>query len=126
MHRTDAPDNTSNLFQDGNPSTGQPGTKLEKDWLNAVQEEIAHFIEDAGITLVKGTNTQLVAALMARAAAAATASKLVLRDANGRAAFADPAAAQDAATKGWTEGKQFSRSNLPAVGQQITKDRQST
>lgn len=34
----------------------------------------------------------------------ATASRLVLRDASGRAAFADPAVAGDAATKGYVDG----------------------
>jgi len=33
-----------------------------------------------------------------------TASRLVIRDANGRARFADPVNAQDAATKAWVEG----------------------
>jgi hypothetical protein len=37
------------------------------------------------------------------ATALATASRLVLRDAAGRAAFASPAAAQDAATKGYVD-----------------------
>lgn len=38
------------------------------------------------------------------AASAPTASKLALRDAAGRAQFADPAAAQDAATKAYADG----------------------
>lgn len=37
------------------------------------------------------------------AVSAATASKLVVRDASGRAAFADPSASGDAATKGYTD-----------------------
>ncbi len=63
MHRTDADGNVGGLFSDGNPSTGVLGTKVDDDWLNAVQEEICNLIEAAGITLVKGTNTQLRAAL---------------------------------------------------------------
>lgn len=37
------------------------------------------------------------------ATAAATASRIVVRDSNGRAAFADPSAAADAATKGYVD-----------------------
>lgn len=59
MHRTDAPDNNGGLFQDENPQTATPGTVVDDDWLNAVQEEIVYLIEQAGIVLVKGTNTQL-------------------------------------------------------------------
>jgi hypothetical protein len=38
------------------------------------------------------------------ATSAATASRLALRDASGRAQFADPAAAQDAATRAYVDG----------------------
>lgn len=106
MHRTDAADNVANLFSAGNPGTGQQGTKIDVAWLNAVQEEICNLIEGCGITLVKGTNTQLLAA----AVAAATANRLVRRDAAGRAQFASPSAAADAATKEYVDGK------FPAAG----------
>lgn len=46
MHRTEGTDHIGNLFSDG-----PPGTKVEEDWLNAVQEEIADTIESAGFTL---------------------------------------------------------------------------
>jgi hypothetical protein len=62
MHRTDAPGNAANLFVDGNPVTGTQATLVDDDWLNAVQEELCGLIESAGITLVKGTNTQLLQA----------------------------------------------------------------
>ncbi|MDL2268886.1 hypothetical protein LJC71_05025 [Desulfosarcina sp. OttesenSCG-928-A07] len=39
------------------------------------------------------------------AVSAATGNRIVIRDANGRAQFANPNAAQDAATKGWSEGR---------------------
>jgi len=39
-----------------------------------------------------------------------TASRLVIRDANGRAQFADPVNAQDAATKAWVEGNCYLQS----------------
>jgi len=63
MHRTEGDYNEDNLFQDG-----PPGTRVEAAWLNAVQEEIAHVIEDAGETLkIESTDTrdQLLAAILA-------------------------------------------------------------
>jgi hypothetical protein len=45
---------------------GPPGTALEEDWLNAIQEEICNVIEDAGITLKTAsteTRNQLLAAI---------------------------------------------------------------
>lgn len=64
MHRTDADGNNAGLFQDGNPGGGIAGTLFDEDWFNDVQETIIHPIETkAGITLVKGTYTQLGAAL---------------------------------------------------------------
>jgi len=101
MHRTDGTGHVDNKFTDGNPATGTPGTKVEKEWLNAVQEELCNLLEGMGVTLVKGTWNQLLGACVA----AATAQKIVRRDSAGRAAFADPAAAGDAATKGYVDGK---------------------
>jgi hypothetical protein len=49
-------------FQDGSPSTGAPSTQLQAAWFNAVQEEIARFIEYCGLAL-DGTFTQLLAAI---------------------------------------------------------------
>ncbi len=46
MHRTEGANNVGHLFVDG-----PPGTTVEEDWLNAIQEEIAYSIEQAGITL---------------------------------------------------------------------------
>lgn len=64
MHRIDAPGATvGNLFTEGNPSLSIPATEVSDDWLNDVQEEIANVIEDQGITLVKGTQDQLLTAL---------------------------------------------------------------
>lgn len=135
------------MWTEGDPGQAIPATKITDDWLNDVQEEIASLIEAAGITLVKGNRAQLRAAIdtfiaaaasseaSARASAdsthaaltnphsataAATASRLVLRDASGRAAFADPSAAGDAATKGYVDGRQATRANLPTVGQIVS------
>lgn len=64
MHRTDGEGHSSNLFTDGNPGLGIGATHVEEDWLNMAQEELVHVVlTKAGITLVKGTNTQLGEAL---------------------------------------------------------------
>ena len=62
MHRTEGENATSgNLF-----TNGPPGTTLEENWCNAVQEELAAVIEAAGLTLKTAsteTRKQLLAAL---------------------------------------------------------------
>ena len=63
MKRTDADYHVGNLFQSGNPLTGQRGTRLDHTWLNAVQEELASVIETAGIALDASDNTQLLQAI---------------------------------------------------------------
>ncbi len=95
MHRIDTDGSSGGHFSDGVPSLGIKGTKLDDDWLNAVQEEIVGVIEAAGITLVKGDSTQLLAACVS----AATANRICRRDANGRAKFAAPAADGDAVVR---------------------------
>jgi hypothetical protein len=72
MHRIDADAHVGNLFSEGNPGIGQPGTEVDADWLNGVQESICQAIEAAGLTLVKGANTQLADAITAVVAAAVT------------------------------------------------------
>lgn len=59
MHRVDTDGNVSGQFSDGNPAVPTPATVVDASWLNDVQEEICKLIEGAGITLVKGTQTQL-------------------------------------------------------------------
>lgn len=46
MHRTEGTNHSGNLFVDG-----PPGTTVEEDFLNAVQEELCYAIEQAGLTL---------------------------------------------------------------------------
>jgi|GEM_PF-3496176 len=53
-----------------------------------------------------------VQAMFDNATATATASALVKRDSNGRAKFGDPAAAADAATKGYTDAQVATRAAL--------------
>jgi hypothetical protein len=119
MHRVDTPGATlDNKFTDGSPSSGVPSTVVDADILNALQEEIVYCIEQMGIVLEKGVNTQLWAALLLkfatiaalnthaalpnphRATSAATADRLILRDASGRAKIAAPAASDDIARLG--------------------------
>jgi hypothetical protein len=65
MFRIDSPGATvGNLFTEGNPATGVPATEVSADWLNdTVQEELVGVVEDAGLTLAKGDNTQLLQSL---------------------------------------------------------------
>jgi len=64
MHRIDAPGATvGEQFTEGNPALNIPATEVSDDWLNDVQEELALFIESQGITLLKGTQTQLTEAI---------------------------------------------------------------
>lgn len=57
---------TDSLFHDGDPAAGILGTFLAAAWHNAVQEEIASFIESAGIALNPNDNGQLQKAFAAR------------------------------------------------------------
>ena len=111
MHRTEGQYNVSNLFTDG-----PPGTRVEENWLNAVQEELCYLIEQAGIVLKTASSETkqqlyaavnvLIASLISThnavtanphgAVSTATANRLVVRDASGRAKFAAGAATGDA------------------------------
>jgi len=64
MHRTDGNGHVNNTFTEGNPSVGQQATQVTAAWLNDIQENQAHLIEQAGIALVKGDGTQLYDAII--------------------------------------------------------------
>src|SRR3954467_15935764 len=81
MHRTDADGNASNLYTDGNPALGVEATVIEQHSLNALQEEIANTIEDAGVTLVKDTNDQLSGVIQTLIAAMEPQGRLTLTSA---------------------------------------------
>ncbi|MCP4159104.1 MAG: hypothetical protein GY760_03440 [Deltaproteobacteria bacterium] len=49
MDRTSAPNNIDNRYQDEDPAAGKHGTSLTAADRNAIQEEIIHVIEGAGI-----------------------------------------------------------------------------
>lgn len=72
MHRVDTANNVANQFDDGDPVVPRPPTTVDAAILNALQNELVNTIEGAGITLVKGTNTQLLAAVRALIAEAIT------------------------------------------------------
>lgn len=77
MHRIDAPGATAgNLFTEGNPALSVPATEVSDDWLNDVQEEIVNVILDQGISLVKGTQDQLLTAIQGIVGAGGTNIKL--------------------------------------------------
>lgn len=59
----------SGLFEAEDPTTGKEGTVVTAEWCNAVQEEIAHVVEGAGIPLDSASTVQLLAAIKALAAA---------------------------------------------------------
>jgi hypothetical protein len=66
MHRIDSAGHVGNLFGPGTPGVTE-ATEIDYAWMNAIQEELVHVIlTQAGISLVKGTNTQLWAALIAK------------------------------------------------------------
>lgn len=63
MHRTEGANSVANYF-----ANGPPGTTLEENWLNAVQEEIIAVLTAAGIDPLAAsgdTRTQLATAIQA-------------------------------------------------------------
>lgn len=63
MHRVDADGHVGNLFDEGDPAVPTNPTQVDAAILNAFQEELANAVEGGGVTLVKGTNTQLATVL---------------------------------------------------------------
>lgn len=66
MHRIDGAGHVNHLFVAEDPATLRPPTEITPEIMNAFQEELATFIEWAGIVLAKGDNTQLKQALVAK------------------------------------------------------------
>ena len=64
MHRVDSDGAVAGLFTDGVPGT-QVATKVDSAWLNDMQETLLQPLTAAGIAPVKGTYTQLTAAINA-------------------------------------------------------------
>lgn len=68
MHRIDGAGHDNHAWVAEDPATNRPPTEITAAFMNAVQEEIAHVVEGAGIPLNKANNTQLrqaIAALIA-------------------------------------------------------------
>lgn len=72
MHRIDGAGHVNNRFVSEDPATTRPPTEITPEIMNAFQEELALLIEWAGIVLVKGDNTQLKQALLAKFATIAS------------------------------------------------------
>lgn len=70
MHRIDTLGSVEGKFDEGNPATGQRATRISADWMNDVQEALCFVIEEQGIELEKGDETQLRAAILALIAGA--------------------------------------------------------
>lgn len=66
MHLIDAAGNVANAFSDGNPYTTPKteGTVADAAWLNMLQEELKAFLDATGRTPVKGSNGQVLAAVL--------------------------------------------------------------
>lgn len=62
MRRTTAPDHSSNMFVDRDMPT-TPGTELDEDWHNDVQENIVNANVDMGMPLLTDASLQSVAQL---------------------------------------------------------------
>lgn len=66
MHRIDGAGHVNHRFVSEDPASSRPPTEVTPEILNAIQEELAGFIEWAQIALDKGDNTQLRQALLSR------------------------------------------------------------
>lgn len=66
MHRVDGAGHVGNLFVAEDPATNRPPTEVTAEILNALQEELAGFIEWAGLVLNKEDNTQIRQGLLTK------------------------------------------------------------
>jgi len=69
---------TPGYFKDPDAILGTLGTKITADWLNAIQEEIAGVILEAGLTLDKTATDQLKTAVLQLISTNATSEAEVL------------------------------------------------
>lgn len=63
-------------FTEGNPGAGVAATSLKAAWLNAVQRELVHLVEGAGLTLDAADDSQILKAIQALQVNASTWLKL--------------------------------------------------
>ena len=57
--------NAQGEFTEGNPGSGVAATLLKAAWLNAVQRELVHVVEGAGLTLDAADDSQILKAIQA-------------------------------------------------------------
>lgn len=103
MHRVDTSGNVAGMFTDGGPGEA---TVVDDDWLNDVQETLARTVEAAGITLVKGTYTQLTSAIgpLARTALQAAANTWALLQTFSKGVVVNQSTANGDAITGYGNG----------------------
>lgn len=90
MHRIDSDGATvDNKFTEGNAALSVPATVVSAAIMNDIQEELCNTVEGLGITLVKGNQTQLMAALLELAKRGGRAAPIVATIANNQASAAD-------------------------------------
>ena len=64
MERITGPGATpDNLFTEGNPSLGIDATTVTANWLNGVQEELIHILEEGGVLPDGANHTKVMEAL---------------------------------------------------------------
>lgn len=88
MHRIDTPTAQKDKFgagkngyTDGNPQVGTPATDLNAAMFDSIQEEICSVVENTGIALNAGDNTQLLTAIeVIINSAISEATKLIVPD----------------------------------------------
>lgn len=126
MHRIDhstanatlpAPDaaGAAGYFKKGDPQTGVPATVVTADFANAVQEELAYVITQAGLALSKADNTQLRAAILKTIQDAGKA--VVIQNATFEASVANGEAVRwDAGNNRFDEAIADGSANNQAVG----------
>ena len=68
-------------FRDRDVLAGTPGTHVDADWLNSVQENLCRVVEHAGMTLEKANHEQLYQAIRLLFVGAAGQVKTVSCDA---------------------------------------------
>lgn len=72
MQRIGGYGNINGMFVAEDMEQSRPPTAITADWLNSLQEEVATVVEQAGMALDPGSNTQLYEAIAALIASAAS------------------------------------------------------
>ncbi|MDD2722240.1 MAG: phage tail protein [Gallionella sp.] len=70
MDRINGAGHVNRMFVTEDIATNRPPTEVTAEWLNTIQEEIAHVIEAGGVTLDPADNTQLYTRIAAMITAA--------------------------------------------------------